>query len=57
MPKKISFSEIALRNGCPALNLLHILGVPFPKSTYGGMLLCGPFPVTLTHQFFPEVLF
>ena len=34
-----NFTEIALRHGCSLLNLLHILGTPFLKSTSEGLLL------------------
>ena len=34
-----SFIEIALREGRSPVNLLHISRTPFPKNTYGGLLL------------------
>ena len=33
------FIEIALRHGCSPVNMVHIFRTPFPKSTYGGLLL------------------
>ena len=34
-----NFTEIKLRYGCSPVNLLHIFRAPFPKNTYGGLLL------------------
>ena len=34
-----NFVEIALRHGCPPVNLLHILRTPFFKNTSGWLLL------------------
>ena len=34
-----NFMEIALRHGCSPVNLLNIFRTPFPKNTYGGLLL------------------
>ena len=34
-----SFIEITLRHGCSPANWLHIFRTPFPKNTYGGLLL------------------
>ena len=34
-----SFIEITLRRGCSSVNLLHILGAPFPRNTSGWLLL------------------
>ena len=34
-----NFIEIALRHGCPPVNLLHIFRTPFPKNTSEGLLL------------------
>ena len=34
-----SFIEIALREGRSPVNLLQISRAPFPKNTYGGLLL------------------
>ena len=34
-----NFIEIAPRNGCSLVNLLHILRTPFPKNTSGWLLL------------------
>ena len=34
-----NFIEIALRNGCSHVNLLHIFRTPFPKSTSGWLFL------------------
>ena len=45
MPSVISikllfnFIKITLRHGCSPLNLLHIFSTPFPKNTYGWLLL------------------
>ena len=45
MPKcdfnKVTFSiiEITLRHGCFSVNLLHMFGKPFSKTTYTGLLL------------------
>ena len=33
------FTEIALRNGCSSVNLLHISRTPFPRNTSGWLLL------------------
>ena len=33
------FIEIALWNGCPPVNLLHIFRIPFLKNTSGRLLL------------------
>ena len=30
---------MALRRGCSPVNLVHIFRIPFPKDTYGGLLL------------------
>ena len=30
---------ITLRHGCSPINLLHIFSTPFPKNTFGGLLL------------------
>ena len=38
-----NFIEIALRHGCSPVNLLHIFGTPFPKSTSEWLLLKFPF--------------
>ena len=35
----ISFIEITLRHGCSPVNLLYIFWAPFPKNTYGWLLL------------------
>ena len=32
--------EIALRDGCSPVNLLHVLTTPFLKNTSEGLLLC-----------------
>ena len=37
-----NFIEIPLWHGCPLVNLLHILKIPFPKNTSGGCS-CMPF--------------
>ena len=34
-----NFIEIALRHGCCPVNLLHIFRTPFPRNTYGWLLL------------------
>ena len=34
-----NFIEIALRHGCPPINLLFIFGTTFPKNTSGRLLL------------------
>ena len=34
-----NFIEITLWYGCPAVNLLHIFRIPFPKNTSEGLLL------------------
>ena len=34
-----NFIEITLWSGCSPANLLHIFRTPFPKNTYGGLLL------------------
>ena len=34
-----NFIEIALGHGCSPVNLLHILGTPFPKNTSEGLFL------------------
>ena len=34
-----NFIQIALRHGCSFVNLLHILGIPFPKNFSGLQLL------------------
>ena len=34
-----NFTEIALRNGCSSVNLLHIFRIPFYKNTYEWLLL------------------
>ena len=34
-----NFVEIKLWHGCSPVNLLHILGTPFPKNTIRGLLL------------------
>ena len=34
-----NFIEITLRHGCFPVNLLHIFTTPFPKNTYGWLLL------------------
>ena len=34
-----NFIEIILRHECSPVNLLHIFRIPFPKNTFGGMLL------------------
>ena len=34
-----NFLEIALRHGFSPVNLLHILGTPFPRNTSGWLLL------------------
>ena len=34
-----NFIEVALRNGCSLVNLLHIFGTAFPKNISGGLLL------------------
>ena len=34
-----SFFEIALRHGYSPVNLLRVLRIPFPKNTYGRLLL------------------
>ena len=34
-----NFIEITLHHGCSPVNLLHIFRTPFPKNTYGGLLL------------------
>ena len=34
-----SFIEITLWHGCSPVNLLHFFRTPFPKNTYGGLLL------------------
>ena len=34
-----NFIEIALRNGCSPVHLLHIFRTPFPKNTSGRLLL------------------
>ena len=36
-----SFIEIAIRNGCSPVNLLHIFRTAFPKNTSGWLLLTG----------------
>ena len=33
---------IALRHGCSPVNLLHIFRTPFPRNTYGWLLLNSP---------------
>ena len=38
-PCQRNFIEIALRHGCSPVNLLHILKTPFPKNTFGWLLL------------------
>ena len=39
--------EITLRHGCCPVNLLHIFRTPFPKNTYGGLLLTyGLYPIS-----------
>ena len=37
--RKSCFIEIALRHGFYPVKLLHIFRRPFPKNTYGGLLL------------------
>ena len=34
-----NFIEITLRHGCFPINLLHIFRTPFPKNTFGRLLL------------------
>ena len=34
-----NFTEITLRHGCSTVNLLHIFRTPFPKNTFGQLLL------------------
>ena len=34
-----NYIEIALRHECSPVNLLHIFRTPFPKNTFGGLLL------------------
>ena len=34
-----NFIEIALRHGCSTVSLLHIFRTPFPRNTYGWLLL------------------
>ena len=36
---RYNFIEIAIRCGSSPVNLLHIFRTPFPKNTYGGLLL------------------
>ena len=36
---KRNFTEIALWHGCSPVNELHIFRTPFPRNTYGGLLL------------------
>ena len=39
MKLQSNFIEITLQHGCSPVNLLHIFRTPFPKNTYGGLLL------------------
>ena len=39
-----SFIETTLRHGCSPVNLLHIIRAPFPKNTFGQLLLQLHFP-------------
>ena len=34
-----NFIEIALQHGCSPVNLLHIFRTPFPRNTFGCLLL------------------
>ena len=34
-----NFIEITLRHGCSLVNLLHVFRTPFPKNTFGRLLL------------------
>ena len=36
---KYKFMGLNLCYGCCSVNLLHIFGIPFPKNTFGGLLL------------------
>ena len=36
---QIRFTDITFRHGCSPVNLLHSFRIPFPKNTFGGMLL------------------
>ena len=40
-------AKIALRHGCPPVNLLWIFRTPFPKNTFEGMFL--PFQTAYVH--------
>ena len=37
--ENMHFIEIALWHGCSPINLLHIFRTPFPKNTWGRLLL------------------
>ena len=39
MPKSHFFIEITFWHGCSPVNLLYIFGTPFPKKTFGKLLL------------------
>ena len=38
MPK-CDFNKVRLQHGCSPVNLLHIFRTPFPKNTFGWLLL------------------
>ena len=48
-----NFVEIALRHGCPPVNLLHILRTPFFKNTSGWLLL---FRIWLSVKFSTDMI-
>ena len=48
-----NFIEITLRHGCSPVNLQHIFRTPFPKNTFGRLLLnnVGPFETSFSELF------
>ena len=44
------FIEITLWHGCSPVNLLHIFRTPFPRNTFGWLLLIFTFPLTFPNE-------
>ena len=52
---QINFIEIALRNVCPLVNLLHIFRTPFLKNTTGWVLLKFWITIRVSCQFLRKI--
>ena len=61
MPK-CDFNKVRLQHGCSPVNLLHIFRTPFPKNTFGYLLvllclICSDFALYFAFLKFDEIAF